>query len=106
VRYRERRTRTFQAKLDGFFAQKRRAAESKIRLILSAPRTACHSERLRWDFAGKRSARLDRRYRIIYTICEECYQQGDQGSNLMDCLSCDNVSIETVTFLDILDYHA
>lgn len=103
--YDERRSQAFQQSLDGPFAARRRVVEDKIRQIRTAPKTACRSEPLKWRFRGKRSARLDRRYRIIYTICEECYQQGNQERNLMDCPDCENIPTETVNFLDIIDYH-
>lgn len=103
--YEERRSQTFQRKVQTASSDRRDDIERKILLIRTAPTAACKSERLKWDFSGKRSARLDRRHRIIYTICEECYQQGDQGRNLMDCPGCEDVSAQTVNFLDITDYH-
>ena len=103
--YRERRSLTFQRKLEAASAQRRALIERKLVQIRTAPRAACKSERLKWRLSGKRSARLDQRYRIIYTICEECHQQGNQGRNLMDCPSCENVPSNTVNFIDIIDYH-
>ena len=103
--YLARVTATFQGKLEAALAPRQTLIRDKMNMILLAPRMACKSERLRWQFAGKRSAHIDRRWRIIYAICEECYQQGDQGRNLMDCPECEQVPSETVNFLDILDYH-
>ena len=96
---------TFMNKLTAQTESQRRTIEGKIKLVRSAPLTACKSERLRWDLSGKRSARVDQRWRLIYAICEECHQRGDQGRNLMDCPECEQVPSKTVNFLDILDYH-
>lgn len=79
--------------------------EKKCNLILQAPRGACKSERLKYEYRGKRSGRVDDTSRIIYTICEECYEAGDQEQNLMDCPNCPKVPLKTVNFLDIIDYH-
>jgi len=77
----------------------------KCNLILQAPYSACKSERLKYEFRGKRSGRLTDNHRIIYTICEECYKAGDQEQNLMACPNCPEVPLKTVNFLDIIDYH-
>lgn len=81
------------------------AIRKKCNLILQAPYGACKSERLKYEYQGKRSGRLKGTYRIIYTICEECYKAGDQEQNLMDCPNCPEVPLKTVNFLDIIDYH-
>ena len=79
--------------------------QEKCNLILQAPYGACKSERLKYEYRGKRSGRLGASLRIIYTICEECYKAGDQEQNLMDCPDCPEVLLKTVNFLDIIDYH-
>ena len=48
------------------------------------------------DLTGCRSARVDRNFRIIFVICEEC-------RNLNDCefCFCDNFSDKTIVFLTV-----
>jgi Txe/YoeB family toxin of Txe-Axe toxin-antitoxin module len=48
------------------------------------------------NLVGCRSARVDRNFRIIFVICEEC-------RNLAECeyCFCDNLSDQTVVFLTV-----
>ena len=104
--YAGRYTETFLKRLkEKAYSQIRTKVREKCEMILQHPRTACRSEQLKHTYRGKRSARLDDRYRIIYTICEECHRQGLRESNLADCPECENVPMETVTFLDITDHY-
>jgi mRNA-degrading endonuclease RelE of RelBE toxin-antitoxin system len=50
----------------------------------------------RLNLRGCRSARVDRNFRIIYVVCEECRR-------IMDCLFCfcDDLDDKTVVFLTI-----
>ena len=80
--------------------------ENKCNLIRQAPYTACKSEKLKWDWANKRSGRLNDQFRIIYKVCKGCRKRGEQESNhMVECLSCDDIPDETVNFLGITDYH-
>lgn len=79
--------------------------EEKCDLIRQAPYTACHSERLKGNYRGKRSAQLDKRLRIIYMVCEECMKQGDHQWNHKDCSDCVGTPVKCIRFIDITDYH-
>jgi len=103
--YKERRSDTFNRKVNEAYRQLRDQIEDKIGLILQAPRSAAKSEPLKWKLSGKRSAHLNKSIRIIYTICEECHQQGAEGRNRMECPDCLDVPLQTVNFLDIVNYH-
>lgn len=104
--YDERRSTTFDKRLKSQIPPRRQLIEKKINMIRQLPYSACRSEPLKWRYRGKRSAEIDRSPdRIIYTICKECYRQGHRESNIMDCPPCEFIPLETVNFLDILDYH-
>lgn len=104
--YEGRYTETFVNRLtDGDFRQQRDKIRSKCEMILKQPYGACKSEPLKYAYRGKRSGRVDQRYRIIYTICEECFKQGLQEVNLADCPGCEDIPMKTVTFLDITDHY-
>lgn len=87
------------------FRQQKDKIRDKCEMILQDPFHACKSEPLRYEYKGKRGGRLDNRYRIIYTICEECYKQGHLEANRLDCPNCADVPMKTVTFLDITDHY-
>ena len=104
--YTGRYTETFTKRLsEKPYSQQPKKIREKCEMILQHPYSACKSEPLKGTYSGKRSARLDNRYRIVYTICEECYTQGRQNANAHDCCDCNDVPIETVTFLDITDHY-
>ena len=79
--------------------------ENKCNLILQAPYSACKSERLKWNYRGKRSGRINDQYRVEYMICEECIKQNDYDYNHTDCPDCQRVALKRVRFIDITDYH-
>ena len=83
-----------------------KAMESKCKLILQAPYSACKSEPLKYEWARKRSGHLTEQLRIIYKICEECRKRGEEEPNhMVACLPCEGVPDDTVNFLTIVDYH-
>lgn len=95
---------TFNAKKnDPKFQGQDERIKDKCNLIRSAPYTACRSERLKWKWSGKRSGHLDKRFRIIYMICEECIRLGDKKRN--NCADCEGIALRRVRFIDITDYH-
>src|SRR3990172_13419749 len=77
----------------------------KCALILGDPYGACRSERLKHELSGKRSAQVDRSVRLIYTICEECRQLGDQERNKLDCCPAETADLARVTFLTITRHY-
>lgn len=83
-----------------------KAIKDKCNLICQAPYTACKSEKLKYEWAQKRSGRLTERLRIIYKVCKECRERGEEESNhMVECLSCEDIPDNTVNFLVIIDYH-
>ena len=104
--YTVRYTETFKKRLkDRLHSQQANKIRAKCEMIIAHPYTACKSEPLKYSYVGKRSGRVDQRYRIIYTVCEECYKQGHQQANLSDCADCEDVPPKTITFLDIVDHY-
>lgn len=90
---------------DPRFSDSRPAVIAKCKLLLNNPYTAAKAERLKGDLRGKRSARVNRQVRIIYTICEEC-----QRENLWPTYNrcCQDPSVrapKTVNFLALSRYH-
>ena len=79
--------------------------KEKCDLIVAEPYTACRSERLRFDFSGKRSGQVGRGVRLIYTICEECRDQGDQQRNDLECCAAEECDLTRVTFLTITRHY-
>lgn len=79
--------------------------KSKCELIRQMPYGACHSERLKGNYVGKRSGQLDERLRVIYIVCEECMKHGDQQWNLDNCAKCLGLPKKLIKFIDIVDYH-
>lgn len=104
--YEGRYTKRFKNRLEEPpFNQLKEKISEKCQMILQHPLSACKSELLKHSYKGKRSGRLDRQYRIIYTVCSECHKQGYQEANLLNCPDCKDVPMETVTFLDITDHY-
>lgn len=78
----------------------------KAELVMHAPYGAANSEKLKYNWARKRSARIDDRYRLIYKVCEECRKQAeDEPNHMTNCLPCEGVSPTTVNFLAITDHY-
>lgn len=105
--YEARYSQTFNDKLEEpHLANLLEDIKRKAELVMQAPYGAAKSERLRHDWAGKRSARIDDRYRLIYKVCEECQRRGEgEPNHMIDCLSCESVPVTTVNFLDITDHY-
>lgn len=77
----------------------------KCVLILADPHRACRSERLRHELSGKRSAHVDQAVRLIYTICEECRNLGDEERNQLQCCLAESCDLTRVTFLTITRHY-
>ena len=105
--YQVRYSQTFNDRLqEPRFVNLLKDIKRKAELVMQAPYGAAKSERLKYDWAGKRSARIDDRYRLVYKICEECQKRGETEPNHMtDCLPCEEVPVKTVNFLDITDHY-
>ncbi len=80
--------------------------ERRIGVLLQDPYQAAGAERLRNQFAGLRSARIDRRWRIIYRICGECRQLGDQRRRSLDCCLVGGTADRTVNILMVSDHYS
>lgn len=59
--------------------------EGRVQELLKEPYKAAEAERLKHELRGLRSARVDKRIRIIYRICEECRELGDGAYRPLDC---------------------
>lgn len=82
-----------------------RLIKQKCYLLLADPYGACKSERLKFDYAGKRSARVNKSVRLIYTICEECRAVGDEERNALECCLAEDCDLSRVTFLTITRHY-
>ena len=96
---------TFNEKKEGAFRLMAERIEEKCNLIRQAPYAACRSERLKGNLRGKRSGQLDRRYRLVYMVCEECVKQCDRERNLEHCPDCEGEPLRRIRFINITDYH-
>ena len=81
------------------YASVRKATRRRVERVLEDP--YMNTEALgdisnRLNLTGCRSARIDRNFRIIFVICEEC-------KNISDCeyCFCDNLPDKTVVFLTV-----
>ncbi len=82
-------------------ARVRRVAE----MLGVDPYRAARAERLTADLGGLRSARIDRRLRLLYRICGECRTMGDQERRALQCCSSGRTTDATVNLLYVVDYH-
>lgn len=81
------------------YASIRQSVKRRIERILDNP---YHNTEFLGDVSGKlnlagcRTARIDRNFRIIFVICEEC-------RNIRDCefCFCENLPDETIVFLTV-----
>lgn len=105
--YQARYSQTFNnRKKEPRFANLLKNIKQKTELVMQAPYGAAKSERLKYGWAKKRSARIDDRYRLIYKVCEECQRRGENEPNhMINCLPCEGVVEKTVNFLDITDHY-
>ncbi len=105
--YSVRYSQTFADRLDTPpFNAMRNTIEDKVTLVLHAPYGACKSERLKYKWTRKRSAHIDKRYRLIFKVCQECERDNQQEPNhMVNCMPC-GVPLTTVNFLDITDHYA
>lgn len=105
--YQARYSQTFSDHLrDPRFSGMLQDIKRKTEMIMQQPYTAAKSEKLKYNWARKRSARVDDRFRLIYKICEECEKRSEGEPNHMtNCLSCDEIPATTVNFLDITDHY-
>ena len=89
-RYRSRRTRI----------------EARIDELLKEPLRAARSERLRHQFAGLRSARVGDATRLIYRVCQECRQLGEQERLPLDCCVNNATADRTINLLCLSEHYA
>ncbi len=81
------------------YAAIKQNVKRRIDRILEAP---YHNTELLGDVTGKlnlkgcRSARIDRNFRVIFVICEECREIAE-----CEYCFCDNLSDQTVVFLTV-----
>ncbi len=88
------------------YRARRRRIESRIAELLKDPYRAARAERLRHEYAGLRSARMMDATRLIYRLCEECRQLGDQSRHPLDCCHDDATADRTVNLLCLSEHYA
>jgi len=106
--YQARYSQTFNARLaESRFTSLRSSIKRKTEMVMQEPYGAAKSEKLKYSWTRKRSARVGEQYRLIFKVCEECSKRSEEEPNHMtNCLPCEGVIPQTVNFLDIVDYHA
>lgn len=78
--------------------------ENKILAILKDPyyNTEQLTDKRGHDLRGLRSKRIDRNFRVIFGICEECLKLQLDDKNINICVDCsDDLDEKTVIFLAI-----
>ena len=70
------------------------------------PYHAARAERLKHPFTGLRSARIGRRIRLLYRLCEECRTFGDQSRRPIDCCETGATPARTLNLLYLTDHYA
>ena len=84
----------------------RHRIESRIAELLKDPYRAARAERLRHEYAGLRSARMMDATRLIYRLCEECRQLGDQHRRPIHYCRDDATADRTVNLLCLSEHYA
>ena len=80
--------------------------ESRIVELLKDPYRAARAERLRYQYAGLRSAHVMDATRLIYRLCEECRRLGDQSRRPLHCCRDDATADRTVNLLCLSEHYA
>lgn len=86
------------------YAAMKKQIEKKIRAILEDPyhNTEPLQKRPQGDLRGIRSKRIDRNFRILFAICEECRGMFPDLHDKRACRSCDpNFPENTVVFFAV-----
>ena len=78
--------------------------EKKVKVIIENP--YYNSEPLgkinQYDLRGLRSKRIDRNFRIIFAICEECRKMFSEDNNEKVCKFCNlEFSVKTIIFFTV-----
>ena len=84
------------------YRSRRARIEARIDELLKEPLLAARSERLRHEFAGLRSARVADATRLIYRVCQECRQLGEQERLPLDCCLSSATVDRTVNLLCLM----
>lgn len=103
MKYEPQYTRQFKADLDRY-ASKKKQVENKIKLILANP--YFNTEQLHnkdgFNLEGIRSKRIDRNFRILFAICEECKQRFSSPKDARPCKKCHStLPVESIIFYAI-----
>ena len=105
--YQARYSQTFNERLtERRFANLLRTIKRKAEMVMQEPYGAAKSEKLKYSWTRKRSARVNDRYRLIFKVGKECRKKSeDEPNHMTNCLPCEGIIAQTVNFLDIVDYH-
>jgi len=86
------------------YASLKKQIEKKVIFILDDPyyNTEPLQDKKGYDLRGLRSKKIDRNFRIIFAICEECKQMRLQDKNINICIDCpEDAPEKTVIFLTV-----
>ena len=84
----------------------RRRIESRIAELLKDPYRAARAERLRYEYAGLRSARMMDATRLIYRLGEECRRLDERSRRPLHCCRDDATADRTVNLLCLSEHYA
>lgn len=79
--------------------------DKSLNVLSANPYSARRSKRLKGPLAGLRSARIDRRWRLIFRLCEECESLGDKSRRPLDCCFTGETESRTMNVLCISDHY-
>jgi Txe/YoeB family toxin of Txe-Axe toxin-antitoxin module len=80
--------------------------EQRLADLLKDPYNAAGAERLRHEFQGLRSMRVDQKVRIIFRVCGECRRLNERGLRPLDCCLDATTPDETVNILCLSVHYA
>ncbi len=78
---------------------------SRLEALFEDPFNAASAERLRHEFRGLRSARIDARLRLIYRLCGECRDSGHAQFRPIECCWSGDTEDCTINLLCISDHY-
>ena len=94
-------TESFLTTYDSLHATSKKLVKSKVQDIIRDP---WHNQRtMKGDYKGTRHRNVNRRDRIIFTICEDCRENRWESYN--QCSDCGSSPDEKVTFVQIILNH-
>jgi Txe/YoeB family toxin of Txe-Axe toxin-antitoxin module len=91
---------------DRRYRARRKEIDRRLAQLLRDPYTAAKAERLRYQYAGLRSAQVFDATRFIYRLCEECRKREEERTLPLDCCLDGNTPARTVNILCLSEHYA